>query len=161
MPLHFISQPSAKDPTWPDRYPNRSTMDICSFTDWGLWQRFNDTRWQRRGEAYDVLKTRLTGEMLEHVYRFYPKARGHVVHAELATPLSFNHFLNRSRGDFMSMAPTPERYEQRWTRVHSPVKGLLFSGQDVTMGGVSGALVGGLLAASAALGRDLMRELHS
>jgi all-trans-retinol 13,14-reductase len=98
--------------------------------------------------------------MLAQVYRFYPKARGHVVHAELATPLSFNHFLGRSQGDFMSFAPTPEHYAQRWTRVHSPVKGLLFSGQDVAMGGVSGALVGGLLAASAALSRDLMRELR-
>lgn len=41
------------------------------------------------------------------------------------------------------------------------VKGLLFSGQDVAMGGVSGAMVGGLLTASAALGRDLMRELRT
>lgn len=161
MPLHFISQPSAKDPTWAQRYPDRSTMDICSFTHWPLWQQFADSRWQRRGETYDALKARLTEEMLAQVYRFYPKARGHVVHAELATPLSFNHFLGRSQGDFMSLAPTPERYAQRWTRVHSPVKGLLFSGQDVAMGGVSGALLGGLLAASAALGRDLMRELRA
>lgn len=160
MPLHFISQPSAKDPTWPERYPDRCTMDICSFTDWSLWQRFTDTQWKRRGDAYEELKARLTEEMLEQVYRFYPKARGHVVHSELATPISFNHFLGRSHGDFMSFTPTPDRYAQRWTRAHSPVKGLLFSGQDVAMGGVSGAMVGGLLAASAALERDLMRELR-
>jgi all-trans-retinol 13,14-reductase len=60
----------------------------------------------------------------------------------------------------MSFAPTPERYQQRWTRAFSPVKGLFFSGQDVAMGGVSGAMVGGLLAASAALGRDMFRELR-
>nr|WP_298146555.1 NAD(P)/FAD-dependent oxidoreductase [uncultured Pseudomonas sp.] len=160
MPLHFISQPSAKDPTWLDRYPGRSTMDICSFSDWNLWKPFTDTRWKRRGEEYDDLKARLTEEMLEQVYRFYPKAHGHVVHAELATPVSFNDFLGRTRGDFMSFAPTPERYQQRWTRAFSPVKGLLFTGQDVAMGGVSGAMVGGLLAASAALGRDLFRELR-
>lgn len=160
MPLHFISQPSAKDPTWAARYPGRCTMDICSFTDWRLFAPYTDTAWQRRGEAYDELKARLTDEMLEQVYRFYPMARGHVEHTELATPLSFNHFLNRSRGDFMSFAPTPERYTQRWMRAHSPVKGLFFSGQDVSMGGVSGAMVGGLLAASAVLGRDLFRELR-
>lgn len=160
MPLHFISQPSAKDPTWPQRYPGRTTMDICSFTDWNLWRPFTDTQWKRRGDEYDGLKARLTEEMLEQVYRFYPRARGHVVHAELATPVSFNDFLGRTRGDFMSFAPTPERYQQRWTRAFSPVKGLLFAGQDVGMGGVSGAMVGGLLAASAALGRDLFRELR-
>lgn len=159
MPLHFISQPSAKDPTWTQRYPDRSTMDICSFTDWNLWKPFTGTQWKRRGDAYEDLKARLTEEMLEQVYRFYPKAQGHVVHAELATPLSFNDFLGRTRGDFMSFAPTPERYQQRWTRAFSPVKGLLFTGQDIAMGGVSGAMVGGLLAASAALGRDMFREL--
>lgn len=161
MPLHFISQPSAKDPTWPQRYPDRCTMDICSFTDWKLWQRFGDTKWKNRGAEYDDLKARLTEEMLEQVYRFYPRARGHVTHTELATPISFNHFLGRSQGDFMSISPTPDRYAQRWTKVQSPIKGLLFSGQDVAMGGVSGAMVGGLLAASVALGRDLMRELRA
>ncbi|WP_296270850.1 phytoene desaturase family protein [Pseudomonas sp. UBA6323] len=160
MPLHFISQPSAKDPSWPLRYPGRSTMDICSFTDWNLWQPFTGTQWKHRGDEYEDLKARLSEEMLQQVYRFYPKAQGHVVHAELATPVSFNDFLGRTRGDFMSFAPTPERYQQRWTRAFSPVKGLLFTGQDVAMGGVSGAMVGGLLAASAALGRDLFRELR-
>ena len=160
MPLHFISQPSAKDPTWPERYPDRTTMDICSFTDWNLWKPFQGTQWKHRGDEYEALKARLTEEMLQQVYRFYPKAEGHVAHAELATPLSFNDFLGRTRGDFMSFAPTPERYEQRWTRAFSPVKGLLFTGQDVAMGGVSGAMIGGLLAASAALGRDLFRELN-
>lgn len=160
MPLHFISQPSAKDPTWHQRYPDRTTMDICSFTDWNLWKPFVDTQWKRRGDEYKSLKARLSEEMLEQVYRFYPRAHGHVVHAELATPVSFNDFLGRTRGDFMSLAPTPERYHQRWTRAFSPVKGLLFTGQDVGMGGVSGAMVGGLLAASAALGRDLFRELR-
>lgn len=98
--------------------------------------------------------------MLSQVYRFYPKARGHVAHTELATPLRFNHFLNRSQGDFMSFAPRPARCAQRWMRAHSPVKGLFFSGQDVSMGGVSGAIVSGLLAASEVLGRDLFRELR-
>lgn len=161
MPLHFISQPSAKDPTWPDRYPGRSTMDICSFTDWRLFEPFTQTQWKRRGEAYEELKQRLTAEMLEQVYRFFPAAKGQVEYTELATPLSFNHFLNRSRGDFMSFAPTPQRYAQRWMRAHGPLKGLYFSGQDVSMGGVSGAMVGGLLAASAILQRDLFRELRA
>ncbi|BEU98803.1 NAD(P)/FAD-dependent oxidoreductase (plasmid) [Acidovorax sp. DW039] len=160
MPLHFISQPSAKDPTWAERYPGRSTMDICSFTDWRLFEPYTQTQWKRRGQAYEDLKQRLTAEMLEQVYRFYPSAKGHVDYTELATPLSFNHFLNRSQGDFMSYSPTPQRYAQRWMRAHSPVKGLYFSGQDVSMGGVSGAMVGGLLAASAVLKRDLFRELR-
>jgi all-trans-retinol 13,14-reductase len=44
-------------------------------------------------------------------------------------------------------------------RAHGPVKGLYFTGQDVTAAGVSGAMVGGLVTASAVVGRDLFQEL--
>lgn len=72
--------------------------------------------------------------------------------AELATPLSFNHFLGREKGDFMSLAHTPERFAPH-------VPGLLLSGQDVASAGVSGAIMGGVVAASAALERDVLSDL--
>lgn len=161
LPLHFISQPSAKDPSWPDRYPGRSTIDICSLTDWRLFEPFAGTGWMRRGGEYEALKARISDEMLAEVYRHYPQVKGRIAHHELATPLSFNHFLNRERGDFMSYAQTPHRFAQRWMRAHSPVPGLFFSGQDVTGAGVSGAMVGALVACSAVLGRDLFQSLRS
>jgi all-trans-retinol 13,14-reductase len=161
LPLHFISQPSAKDPSWPERYPGRATIDICSLTDWSVFAPFADTGWMRRGAEYEDLKARLTEQMLAQVLRFYPQVRGCVAHAELATPLSFNHFLNRRHGDFMSYAQTPTRFAQGWMRAHSPVRGLFFGAQDVAGAGVSGAMVGGTIAASAAIGRDLFRTLRS
>ncbi len=161
FPLHFISQPSAKDPSWPERYPGRSTIDICSLTDWKVFEPHAQTRWMRRGDTYEAMKQKMTEEMLAQVYRFYPQARGKVTHMELATPLSFNHFLGRSQGDFMSYAQTPERFEQRWMRAHSPVKNLYFSAQDVAGAGVSGAMVGGMVAASAVVGRDLFKTLRA
>ena len=59
----------------------------------------------------------------------------------------------------MGYEQTPRRFAQRWMRAHSPVSGLYFSGQDVSAAGVSGAMVGGLVAASAVLGRNLFLEL--
>jgi all-trans-retinol 13,14-reductase len=161
LPLHFISQPSAKDPSWPVRYPGRSTIDICSLTDWRVFEPYAGTGWMKRGAEYEALKARLSDEMLAEIYRHYPQVKGRIAHAELATPLSFNHFLNRKRGDFMSFAQTPERFAQRWMRAHAPVGGLIFSGQDVAAAGVSGAMVGGVIAASAVLGRDLFQSLRA
>jgi all-trans-retinol 13,14-reductase len=46
-------------------------------------------------------------------------------------------------------------------RAHAPVDGLFFSGQDVAAAGVSGAMVGALVACSAVLGRDLFQSLRS
>ena len=41
------------------------------------------------------------------------------------------------------------------------LKGLFLSGQDVTTDGVIGALMGGLIASSAVLGRDVLADLRS
>lgn len=161
LPLHFISQPSAKDPSWPDLYPGRSTIDICSLTDWRLFEPFAGTGWMHRGAEYEALKARISDEMLAEIHRHYPQVKGRIAHHELATPLTFNHFLNRERGDFMSYAQTPHRFAQRWMRAHSPVEGLFFSGQDATGAGVSGAMVGALVACSAVLGRDLSQSLRA
>ncbi len=159
MPAYFLSFPSAKDPSWPDRYPGRTTIDICGLTSWSLFEPYADSRWMRRGEEYDRLKERMTAELLAQVLRFCPQLEGRIDHVELATPLSFNHFLGRERGDFMSFAHTPERFAQRWISAHSPVPGLYFSGQDVVAAGISGAMVGGVIAASAVLGRDVLQDL--
>jgi all-trans-retinol 13,14-reductase len=120
---------------------DRSTIDICSLTDWRVFEPYAGTGWMKRGAEYEALKARLSDEMLAEIYRHYPQVKGRIAHAELATPLSFNHFLNRERGDFMSFAQTPERFAQRWMRAHAPVDGLIFSGQDVAAAGVSGAMV--------------------
>jgi len=161
MPLYFMTHPSLRDPSWPARYPGRSTMDICGLTDWSVFSRFAGTEWMRRGAEYDDMKAKLSNDLLETAYKYFPQIHGRVAHTELSTPLSFNHFLNRSHGNFMGYEQTPKRFAQRWMRAHGPVKGLYFSGQDVSAAGVSGAMVGGLVAASAVLGRDLFRELKA
>ncbi|MBV8159104.1 MAG: NAD(P)/FAD-dependent oxidoreductase [Dyella sp.] len=160
MPLYFMTHPSLRDPSWPERYPGRSTMDVCGLTDWSVFSRFAGTEWMRRGAEYDDMKARLSEHLLEQAYARFPQIRGRVVHAELSSPLSYNHFLGRSQGNFMGYEQTPKRFAQRWMRAHSPVKGLYFSGQDVSAAGVSGAMVGGLVAASAVLGRNLFLELQ-
>jgi all-trans-retinol 13,14-reductase len=159
MPLCFITHPSQRDPSWDERHPGRSTMDVCGLTDWTVFERFAGTKWMRRGAEYDELKAGLTEHLLGLATKHFPQIQGRVAVAELATPLSFNHFLNRSSGNFMGYEQTPRRFAQRWMRAHGPVKGLYFTGQDVTAAGVSGAMVGGLVTASAVVGRDLFQEL--
>jgi all-trans-retinol 13,14-reductase len=140
MPLYFLSFPSAKDPSWSDRHPGRATVDIGGLSTWKLFEPFADTAWMNRGEDYAKLKHTLTEELIEQLLRFCPQLRGKIDHAELATPLSFNHFLNREHGDFMSLAATPKRL-------------------DVAAAGVVGAVQGGVVAASAVLGRNVVSDI--
>ncbi|KUO16459.1 FAD-dependent oxidoreductase [Streptomyces dysideae] len=159
MPAYFLTAASAKDPRWQDRHPGRSTIDIAGVTTWSLFEPFTGTERMRRGPKYEELKQRLSQELLDQVLRFHPKAEGAIEHMELATPLSFNHFLGRTHGDFMSLAHTPERFAQRGLGARTSIPGLFLSGQDVAAAGVSGAVVGGAVAASAVLGRDALADL--
>ncbi|MGY1496812.1 phytoene desaturase family protein [Streptomyces sp. QTS52] len=159
MPLYFLSFPSAKDPEWETHHPGRATIDICGLTAWSLFEPYADTAWMNRGAEYEDLKERLSAELLEQVLRFCPQLAGKIDHMELATPLSFNHFLGRQHGDFMSLAHTPQRFADRALGTRTPVTNLFLSGQDVVAAGVSGAIVGGVVAASAVLGRDALQDL--
>jgi all-trans-retinol 13,14-reductase len=115
----------------------------------------------RRGVEYEELKRKLTDELLEQVLRFCPQLDGRIDHSELATPLSFNHFLGRQYGDFMSLAHSPNRFALRDLSSHTHVPNLYLSGQDVAAAGVSGAVMGGIVAASAVLGRDVLADLRT
>jgi len=158
IPTHFITFPSVKDPTWDANHPGRTTVSACSYTPWSLWAPFVDSRWRRRDAAYEELKERITEDVWRQVLRFAPQLEGGVEHSELSTPLTLNHFLRRETGNFMGLAVTPDRYRQRWLRAHTPIGGLFFAGQDVNGPGVAGAMLGGVMAASAATGRNLLQN---
>jgi all-trans-retinol 13,14-reductase len=159
MPLYFLSFPSAKDPQWETRHPGRATIDICGLTTWSLFEPYIDSTWMKRPAGYQELKDRLSAELIDQVLRFCPQLKGKIDHMELATPLSYNHFLGRRHGDFMSLAHTPQRFADRSLGARTPVPRLFLSGQDVAAAGVSGAIVGGIVAASAVLGRDALQVL--
>ncbi len=159
MPLYFLSFGSAKDPSWQDRYPGRATIDIGGLTSWKLFEPYADTTWMRRGAEYEELKRKLTDELVAQLLRFCPQLDGRIDHMELATPLSFNHFLGRQYGDFMSLAHSPNRFALRDLSSHTRIRNLYLSGQDVAAAGVSGALMGGVVAASAVLDRDVLADL--
>jgi all-trans-retinol 13,14-reductase len=156
LPGAYISFPSAKDPTFPERYPGRSTVQVIVLAKYDWFARWEDQPWKRRGDDYDAFKQRFTERLLGVLYEHVPQARGRVDHAELSTPLSTRRFANYARGELYGLAHTPARFRQRFLRPRTPVRDLYLTGQDVTVCGVAGAMSGGVLCASAILGRNLM-----
>ena len=86
--------------------------------------------------------------------RRLPGFRDLVAFQELSTPLSVEHFTAHPGGRIYGVPPTPERFRTRAFRVHTPIDGLLLAGTDAASLGVTGAFMGGALAAGAALGRS-------
>jgi all-trans-retinol 13,14-reductase len=152
----YLSFPSAKDPTFASRYPGKSTIEAITMLPYAAFDRWQDAKWKRRGQDYDALKARLTCRLLAELERQVPSVKGKVAHAELSTPLTTQHFMNSSHGEIYGIAATPERYAMRELGARTPIRGLYLTGQDVSSLGVVGALFGGVISASAALGKNLV-----
>lgn len=155
-PLAYISFPSAKDPDFERRCPGRATIEVVTLVPWSRVAAWQDTRWHKRGAAYDAAKQALSDRLLEILYAHVPQARGAVELAELSTPLSTRHFAAHPRGEIYGLAHTPARFRHPLLRPATPVRGLFLTGADVATAGVGGALLGGALCASALLRRNLI-----
>ncbi|MEM7105953.1 MAG: NAD(P)/FAD-dependent oxidoreductase [Bacteroidota bacterium] len=160
FPVVYFSFPSAKDPDWPNRYPGKSTIDIITLAPYDWYTEWEDTRWKKRGEAYDAKKEDLSQRLLQVMYKYLPQLKGKVDYYELSTPLSTKHFMHYEKGELYGLDHVPERFNQRFLRAHTPVKNLFLTGQDIVSAGVGGALASGMLTASAILKRDLSAKIR-
>lgn len=152
----FLSFAAARDPDFVTRHPGHSTAEVVTFAPLHWFEPFRDSRWGHRGEAYEAKKRELGDALLEMLLRELPQLRDAVVHTELSTPLSTEHFAAHPGGEIYGLSHGPERFEARWLRPQTPIPGLYLAGADVVSAGVGGALMGGLLCASAVLRRNLI-----
>ena len=159
LPLTYISFPSAKDPDWYNRYPNKSTIQAITLAPYEWFAQWEGTRWMKRGEAYLDFKQELTNRLLSELYRVEPQIEGHIDHYELSTPLSTAHFSGHRRGEIYGLAHSPNRFMARHLTPRTPIKGLWLTGQDISTAGIGGALVAGFLTASALQSRNLLGKL--
>jgi all-trans-retinol 13,14-reductase len=59
----------------------------------------------------------------------------------------------------MSLAANPKRFAVKKLSAHTAVANLYLAGQDVAASGVVGAVQGGVVAASAVLGRNVISDI--
>ncbi|WP_444915194.1 phytoene desaturase family protein [Microbulbifer sp. TRSA007] len=165
IPLVYISFPSAKDPTFTQRYPGRATIEIVAPANYDWFAQWHDKPWGKRGDDYEDLKEAFSQRLLEHLYKHMPQLRGEIDYYELSTPLSTDYFCFYPRGEIYGLDHDPNRFEQSWLRPKSRVKGLYLTGQDVVSCGVAGAMISGMLTAQSIIGLrqtgKLMKKIFS
>ncbi len=150
LPVTYISFPSAKDPSFATRYPGKATVEVITLAKMSWFERWRETRWMKRGDAYDEFKANLSERLLDVLFAHRPQLRGKVVYQELSTPLSTKHFTAHDAGEMYGLAHTPERFRLP-IRAQSPIDGLYFTGADLVSCGVAGALFGGAITAGTVL----------
>lgn len=159
FPVVYMSFPAAKDPSWQERYPGKSTVELITMIPTDIFRKWEGTRWKKRGEDYDALKEKLSQRLMEALFKLEPQLRGKVDCYELSTPLTTQHFANYINGEIYGLDHGPERFKKKYLKPTTPIKGLYLTGQDIVTVGIGGALMSGVLTASAILKTNLLRTL--
>jgi len=156
-PSHvYLSFPSMKDPA-----ARAHTAEIVTAVDAAAFSRFSGTPWRRRGAEYEELKARIAEGLLATAERRLPGLTNLVAYRELSTPLSTETFTGHPGGEIYGIPWTPERLDMDFLGARTPVPGLFLTGADAMMLGVTGALMGGLVAAAAVAGPSTFRLVRS
>ncbi len=158
-PVVYISFPSAKDPSWDERYPNRSTIEIITLSNYDWFRNWEDTRWHKRGEDYDAFKAKLSEQLLDYLYDYVPQCKGYVDFHELSTPLSTRNFVSYQAGEIYGLNHTLDRFEERQLRAVTSVKNFYLTGQDIVTAGIGGALHAAFITASAMLKKNMLKKV--
>jgi all-trans-retinol 13,14-reductase len=158
--MAYLSFPSLKDP----RATNHTAEIIAPFSHRAL-EAFRDEPWKRRGTDYESAKGRMTEALLALVEQHLPGFRDLVAYAELATPLTFEYFTAAPSGTIYGYPATPEKFRKPWLAPKTHIPNLFLTGADAAVLGVMGALMGGVITASALLGSagfiEIMRAARS
>ena len=154
--LLFMGFPSAKDPNWHEKYPDKSTCVIITEAKTSWFKKFMNMKSGKRGEEYEQLKQQWKERLLAGLYKYYPKCRGHVEYCELGSPATNQTYLGRP--DSYGLEPSPAKFvDTGMVEFHTKdqeIPGLFHSGQDTLTAGVFGCLMAGFVTAHSILGYD-------
>ncbi|MFZ0590116.1 MAG: NAD(P)/FAD-dependent oxidoreductase [Bryobacteraceae bacterium] len=158
--MAYLSFPSLKNTR-----PSPHTAEIIAPLSYGSLEAHRDEPWLRRGADYESAKSRITQALLNLVERHHPGFGDLVEYSELATPLTFEHFTAAPSGTIYGYPATPEKFQKPWLGPRTPILGLYLTGSDVTILGIMGALMGGVVTASCLMGPfgflEVMRAARS
>ncbi|NQW37052.1 MAG: NAD(P)/FAD-dependent oxidoreductase [Flavobacteriales bacterium] len=159
FPMVYLSFPSAKDPDWSNRYPDKSTIDIITLVPYETFEPWAGSRWKKRGADYEALKEKIAQRLLAELYKQIPQVEGKVKYYELSTPLTTQHFVNYEKGEIYGLDHSPSRFRQDFLKPKTPIKNFYLTGQDIVTAGVGGALFAGVLTAMAITGKNVLKKV--
>nr|XP_057905052.1 all-trans-retinol 13,14-reductase [Doryrhamphus excisus] len=162
IPLLFVASPSAKDSTWEERSPGKSTLSLVSFARYGWFEEWKDDKVNNRASEYKELKEAFIETALQVVLQVFPKVtRDKIEYIDAGTPITNTHYIGSPKGEFYGVDHGMERFTPELSIImkpQTPLKNLYLTGQDMLTCGLAGALNGALICASVLLKRLLHRD---
>eukprot|EP01135_Chromosphaera_perkinsii_P004265 Nk52_evm17s273 gene=Nk52_evmTU17s273 len=156
IPGVFASFPSAKDPSFKERFPGKSTAVVLCEAYHHHFSEWYDQKVKHRGEEYEKLKEEYAKRLFDILYERFPNLKGKVEYYEVGTPCTNNYYLGASHGGSYGLEHTVKRIHSDGLSVFTPIKNLYLTGQDTMCCGLVAAMMSGVLTASAVSDRNLM-----
>lgn len=147
-PILYLSFPSLKDPKHDAGEKGRQTGEVVTFVPWASFEKWKNTRRGKRDSDYIQFKKSIEERIVAQLRKKIPKLMNLMVHHELSTPLSAQFFINAPQGAIYGLEATPARFTSYSLRTRTPIKNLYLAGGDVATLGITGAMMGGILAAA-------------
>lgn len=154
----YISFPSAKDSTWSNKHPDIATIQLIGNAWYEDFKAFEDESWLNRGEVYTKIKEDFKKKGIALLKELYPQLEGHIIHAEVSTPVSTRTFSNYKSGEIYGISHNPKRFKIGELRPKTHIKGLYLTGQDITLVGLGGAMSSGILTASTIIKWNMSKQ---
>ncbi|XP_036189861.1 all-trans-retinol 13,14-reductase [Myotis myotis] len=162
MPFLLIAPSSAKDPTWEDRFPDRSAMVMLVPTCYEWFEEWRDEPNGKRSSDYETLKSSFVEASLSVVLKLFPQLEGKVDSVTGGSPLTNQFYLAAYQGACYGADHDLGRLHPHAIasiRAQSPIPNLYLTGQDIFVCGLMGAIHGALLCSSAILKRNVYLDL--
>ena len=121
---------------------------VISIVDYSMFKKWKEQDWRFRDSSYYNFKDEIAQSLIRLTEKNIPGFSKLIDYYEVSTPLSIEHFTNRGKGAMYGFKQTPKFFSKKVINVKSPVKGLYLSGTDACSAGVTGAMMGGVAAAS-------------
>ena len=155
-PALFVAFPSLRDPAHEPGPNQRHTAEIVALVNWGAF-----SRWDRsaiddgmtpgaaaRDRSYAAIKDQLRASLLAQFGSHFPGLAPMVRLAEVSTPITVAEYTGAEHGAMYGLATTPQRFLSPALRPRTPIGGLMLAGQDACTPGITGAMMGGIMAAA-------------
>ena len=140
----FISCTTLKDPTSFDG--KHHVLEVLTFVNYDAFAAFKE-----RPSEYKDFKNLLTQKMLRTLEKNLPTCKGKIVHYELGTPLTNEHFINATKGSVYGTQKSLNQIGPNSFRAKSEIEGLYLCGASVLSHGVAGASFSGVQTAAEVL----------
>ncbi|XP_034046121.1 all-trans-retinol 13,14-reductase [Thalassophryne amazonica] len=159
VPLLFLASPSAKDPTWEQRKPGKSTLSLVSIANYSWFEEWKDAKVTNRGPEYKQLKQTFLDCIQDVVLDIFPKiTRDKIEYIDAGTPITNTYYIGAPKGEMYGADHGIARFSPELSamvRPQTPLRNLYLTGQDVFLCGFAGALAGAVTCGSVILNRNL------